>query len=275
MFKQAKNEQKEVMKKLKNDYKSIDKNSALQKKPPPGKHLNYAAGKIPLNTLTAQDKIMHRQNSNKRIIFNDPEKRKSETINRAKKQPDLAKALGETTDERKNVGNIAFVTKRGEPEPETDEVDLLSDLDDEEFEAELELSLAEKTKIMKEEMDRKAALDDLDKQQRDLLKGIVDKKKRLGSAIQRQPLLMTTNTRIAAHEEVKDMDSSLDSEEFDAEMRDKVKAEGVNYDSDEEEFTNTDLKYYDKMDPVDKLQTLNNRTKALQDKQKEMFTKLK
>ena len=76
---------------------------------------------------------------------------------------------------------------------------------------------------------------------------------------------MTTNTRIAAAHDEKDIDSSLDSEEFDAEMRDKVKAEGVEW-SDEEEHTNTDLKYYDKMDPVDKLQTLNNRTKALQDK---------
>lgn len=60
------------------------------------------------------------------------------------------------------------------------------------------------------------------------------------------------------------MDSSLDSEEFDAEMRDKVKAEGIQDDSaeeDEGEFKNTDLKYYDMMDPLDKLMTLNNRTK--------------
>ena len=49
------------------------------------------------------------------------------------------------------------------------------------------------------------------------------------------------------------MDSSLDSDEFDAEMRDKVKAEGVKDESDDEEFTNTDLKYYDRMDPIDKL----------------------
>ena len=103
---------------------------------------------------------MHRQNSNKRIIFNDSEKRKSETINKAKKQPDLGQALEEAVEERKQVGNIAFVTKRGEIE---DDLDMLSDIDDDQFEAELELSLQEKTKIMKEEMDRKAALDDLDK----------------------------------------------------------------------------------------------------------------
>ena len=141
-------------------------------------------------------------------------------------------------------------------------------MDDEQFEADLELSLEAKTKIMKEEMDRKAALDDLDKQQRGLLKDIVDKKKRLGSAILRQPLLTTTNTRLADDKDSKkDMDSSLDSEEFDAEMRDKVKAEGVDSaDEDEGEFENTDLKYYDRMDPVDKLNTLNNRTKQLQDK---------
>ena len=62
------------------------------------------------------------------------------------------------------------------------------------------------------------------------------------------------------------MDSSLDSDEFDAEIRDKVKAEGINGDSmDEEEgeMKNTDLKYYDMMDPQDKLDTLNNRTSNL------------
>ena len=100
-----------------------------------------------------------------------------------------------------------------------------------------------------------------------MLKDIVDKKKRLGSAIQRQPLLTTTNTRLADDKESKqDMDSSLDSDEFDAEMRDKVKAEGIQGDSageDEGDFENTDLKYYDMMDPADKLNTLNNRTKQL------------
>ena len=59
------------------------------------------------------------------------------------------------------------------------------------------------------------------------------------------------------------MDSSLDSEEFDAEIRDKVKGEGARSDSPDEEQNNTDLKYYDMMDPVDKLNTLTNRTKAL------------
>ena len=71
------------------------------------------------------------------------------------------------------------------------------------------------------------------------------------------------------------MDSSLDSDEFDAEIRDKVKAEGVQGDStDEEEFKNTDLKYYDRMDPNDKLLTLTNRSKNLQAKQKEMYAKI-
>ena len=108
-------------------------------------------------------------------------------------------------------------------------------------------------------MARKAAKEDLDKQERELLKGIVEKKKRLGSAVQRQPLLQTTNNRLAGKEESKhqpDMDSSLDSDEFDAEMRDKVKAEGVEGDSPDEDagdFKNTDLKYYDMMDPSDKL----------------------
>ena len=71
--------------------------------------------------------------------------------------------------------------------------------------------------------------------------------------------MQTTNNRLAGNEESKhqpDMDSSLDSEEFDAEMRDKVKAEGVQgeqSDEDEGEMKNTDLKYYDMMDPSDKL----------------------
>ena len=71
--------------------------------------------------------------------------------------------------------------------------------------------------------------------------------------------MQTTNDRLAGNEESKhkpDMDSSLDSEEFDAEMRDTVKAEGVQGDSaDEEEgeMKNADLKYYDMMDPSDKL----------------------
>ena len=60
---------------------------------------------------------------------------------------------------------------------------MLSDIDDEQFEAELDLSLEAKTKIMQEEMARKAEKEDLDKQERELLKGIVEKKKRLGSAV--------------------------------------------------------------------------------------------
>ena len=79
MIKNAKDNQKETMKKISNDYKSVDKMNAQQQKKPlvnHGKHLNYAAGKIPLNSLTTQDKLIHRQNSNKRIIINDSEKRK-------------------------------------------------------------------------------------------------------------------------------------------------------------------------------------------------------
>ena len=256
------------MKKIASDYKSVDKMNAQQQKKPlgsQGKHLSYAAGKVSLNTLTAQDKIMHRKESNKRIIINDSDKRKTETLKKAKQQ--LEQVI--LKEERKEVGNMAFITKKGEIE---EDLDLLSDIDDEQFEADLDLSLETKTKIMQEEMDRKAAQEDLDKQQRELLKGIVDKKKRLGSAIQRQPILTTTNTRLACPEESKhqnDMDSSLDSEEFDAEMRDKVKAEGTQDDSpdeDEDKFTNTDMKYYNIMDPVDKLNTLSNRTKTLQAK---------
>ena len=83
-------------------------------------------------------------------------------------------------EEKKEVGNVAFVTKKGEVE---EDLDLLSDIDDEQFEAELDLSLEAKTRIMKEEMDRKAAKEDLGKEERELLKGIVEKKKRLGSAV--------------------------------------------------------------------------------------------
>ena len=83
-------------------------------------------------------------------------------------------------EEKKEVGNVAFVTKQGEVE---EDLDLLSDIDDEQFEAELDLSLEARTRIMKEEMDRKAAKEDLGKEERELLKGIVEKRKRLGSAV--------------------------------------------------------------------------------------------
>ena len=59
-----------------------------------------------------------------------------------------------------------------------------------------------KTKIMREEMEKRGAKEDLDKQQRDMLKGIVDKKKRLGSAVQK-PLLVTTNNRLAGDDDSK------------------------------------------------------------------------
>ena len=52
-------------------------------------------------------------------------------------------------EEKKEVGNIAFVTKKGvTEEADLDDLDLLSDIDDEQFEAELDLSLEAKTKIM-------------------------------------------------------------------------------------------------------------------------------
>ena len=43
---------------------------------------------------------------------------------------------------------------------------------------------------------------------------------------------------------------------------------------DDGEFVNTDLKYYDIMDANDKLQTLTNRSKDLQAKQKEMYARI-
>jgi hypothetical protein len=59
---------------------------------------------------------------------------------------------------------------------------------------------------------------------------------------------------------VLDDNSSIDSDEFDQETRDRVKAEfaakGSKYDSSSDEgdegFTNTDLKYYDIMDMMEK-----------------------
>ena len=67
-----------------------------------------------------------------------------------------------------------------------------------------------------------------------------------------------------------DDNSSIDSDEFDKEMRDKVKAEFAakgskveSSDSDDgdadgfgDKFTNTDLKYYDIMDLMEKFQTV-------------------
>ena len=60
------------------------------------------------------------------------------------------------TEERQEVGKSAFITKKGENDP-LDELDVLSDIDDEAFEAELDLSLEARAKIMKEENDKKVA----------------------------------------------------------------------------------------------------------------------
>ena len=48
------------------------------------------------------------------------------------------------------------ITKKGENDPLV-ELDVLSDIDDEAFEAELDLSLEARAKIMKEENDKKVA----------------------------------------------------------------------------------------------------------------------
>ena len=117
-----------------------------------------------LNSLTAQDKIIQRKESNKRIIINDSEKRKSETMTRTKQSLEKGN-IKSFKEDKKEVGNIAFITKKGVTEENdiNELLDSLSEIDDEQFEAELDLSLEAKTKILKEEMDRKAALEDLDK----------------------------------------------------------------------------------------------------------------
>ena len=99
----------------------------------------------------------------------------------------MPKQVANCTDERQEVGKSAFITKKGENEP-LDELDLLSDIDDEAFEAELDLSLEARAKIMKEENDKKVAKQDLDKQQRHQLKEIVTKK-RVPSAVRREPAI--------------------------------------------------------------------------------------
>ena len=128
---------------------------------------------------------------------------------------------------------------------------------------------------MQEEIDKKDKKKDLDKNQTNQLKEIVSKK-RVGSAVRREPELQANNRRFEEEKKARDIDSSLDSDEFDAEIRDKVKAEGVEGDSEQDdgEFGNTDLKYYDIMDANDKLATLTNRSKDLQAKQKEMYAQI-
>ena len=81
-------------------------------------------------------------------------------------------------------------------------------------------------------------------------------KKRVASAVKREePAIQTNNNRFEEEKKARDIDSSLDSDEFDAEIRDKVRAEGVDGDSEQDdgENGNTDLKYYDIMDANDKL----------------------
>ncbi len=72
------------------------------------------------------------------------------------------------------------------------------------------------------------------------------------------------------------MDSSFDSEEFDAELRDhvdgtKVDKDVVSEDDDAEIAQNTDLTYYDKMNPDEKILTLKNRAYVLAQKQEQMM----
>ena len=63
---------------------------------------------------------MHRKESNKRIIINDSDKRKTETLKKAKQQ--LEQVIPK--EERKEVGNMAFITKKGEIEEDLDFLDL-------------------------------------------------------------------------------------------------------------------------------------------------------
>ena len=72
------------------------------------------------------------------------------------------------------------------------------------------------------------------------------------------------------------MDSSFDSEEFDAELRDhvegaKVENDVVSEDEDNEIAQNTDLTYYDKMNADEKILTLKNRAFVLAQKQEQMM----
>ena len=80
------------------------------------------------------------------------------------------------------------------------------------------------------------------------------------------------------------LDSSIDSEEFDQEMRDVVDGGGeeakghgaaVSGDKADDFSKNTDLTYYSMMDPDEKLLTLRNRAKKLHDKHHEMMAEIK
>ncbi len=70
------------------------------------------------------------------------------------------------------------------------------------------------------------------------------------------------------------MDSSIDSAEFDQEIRDKVKQEPIIQSESDEEFTNTDMKYYKIMEPMEKFKTIQNRAKLLGLRAKEFKAKL-
>lgn len=70
------------------------------------------------------------------------------------------------------------------------------------------------------------------------------------------------------------LDSSIDSEEFAQEIRDKVRSEPLIELDPNEEFTNTDMKYYKIMEPMEKLMTINNRTKEMGTRAKELESQL-
>ena len=74
-------------------------------------------------------------------------------------------------------------------------------------------------------------------------------------------------------------DSSFDSEELDQELRDKVDSnydsDGSNNSSDGAMIHNTDLTYYDVMNPDEKILTLNNRMIKLKEKQQLMMEDIK
>ena len=81
-------------------------------------------------------------------------------------------------------------------------------------------------------------------------------------------------------EAVGGLDSSIDSEEFDREVRDQVdgnQAEGAaTGGGDKHDFSkNSDLTYYSLMDQDEKLMTLQNRAKMLHEKHKEMMREIK
>jgi len=81
------------------------------------------------------------------------------------------------------------------------------------------------------------------------------------------------------YEAVGGLDSSVDEDELDEEMRDKVVGEPRESDSDDSVESdlakNMDLTHYGKMDIDTKLLTLRNRVKNLANKQREMMEEIK